>query len=190
MSCTQFHGIKMFILRHAWLNLWDKHMTTGRINQVTFVRERWEAFHTAECKLQRECDPVRMHSIPAIALPTSVRFNRTVSLTTLLTSPLMANMRMADRLGVLSVIQNTNHRVGTVSHTCSLLPSTLPLRYAQRRTRWKKRRIWVSDALVSLYSSSASSLTNTSSVCVQMVPWSYHFKHVTAIWRLNRISTL
>ena len=35
MSCTQFHCIKMFILRHAWLNLWDKHMTTGRINQVT-----------------------------------------------------------------------------------------------------------------------------------------------------------
>ena len=25
---------KLFILRHAWLNLWDKHMTTGRINQV------------------------------------------------------------------------------------------------------------------------------------------------------------
>ncbi len=25
----------MFILRHAWLNLWDKHMTTGRINQLT-----------------------------------------------------------------------------------------------------------------------------------------------------------
>ena len=23
------------MLRHAWLNLWDKHMTTGRINQVT-----------------------------------------------------------------------------------------------------------------------------------------------------------
>ena len=23
------------VLRHAWLNLWDKHMTTGRINQVT-----------------------------------------------------------------------------------------------------------------------------------------------------------
>ena len=35
MSCTQFHSIKLFILRHAWLNLWDKHMTTGRINQVT-----------------------------------------------------------------------------------------------------------------------------------------------------------
>jgi hypothetical protein len=40
MSCTQFHRIKMFILRHAWLNLWNKHMTTGRINQVTFVWER------------------------------------------------------------------------------------------------------------------------------------------------------
>jgi hypothetical protein len=37
MSCTQFHSIKSFILRHAWLNLWDKHMTTGRINQVTLL---------------------------------------------------------------------------------------------------------------------------------------------------------
>ena len=26
-----------FVLRHAWLNLRDKHMTTGRINQVTNV---------------------------------------------------------------------------------------------------------------------------------------------------------
>jgi hypothetical protein len=41
MSCTQFHCIKMFILRHAWLNLWNKHMTTGRINQVTFVWLQW-----------------------------------------------------------------------------------------------------------------------------------------------------
>jgi hypothetical protein len=38
MSHLQFHRIKLFILRHAWLNLWDKHMTTGRINQVTIVR--------------------------------------------------------------------------------------------------------------------------------------------------------
>ena len=35
MSHSQFHRINWFILRHAWLNLWDKHMTTGRINQVT-----------------------------------------------------------------------------------------------------------------------------------------------------------
>ena len=34
MSLSQFHSIELFILRHAWLNLWDKHMTTGRINQV------------------------------------------------------------------------------------------------------------------------------------------------------------
>ena len=27
----------LLILRHAWLNLWDKHMTTGRINQVAFL---------------------------------------------------------------------------------------------------------------------------------------------------------
>ena len=35
MSHPQFHSTNLFILRHAWLNLWDKHMTTGRINQVT-----------------------------------------------------------------------------------------------------------------------------------------------------------
>ena len=28
---------RLLILRHAWLNLWDKHMTTGRINQVTTI---------------------------------------------------------------------------------------------------------------------------------------------------------
>ena len=37
MSHSRFHSIKLFILRHAWLNLWDKHMTTGRINQVTLL---------------------------------------------------------------------------------------------------------------------------------------------------------
>jgi hypothetical protein len=36
MSHSQFHCIDLFILRHAWLNLWDKHMTTGRINQVSY----------------------------------------------------------------------------------------------------------------------------------------------------------
>lgn len=35
MSRSQFYSIKLFILRHAWLNLSDKHMTTGRINQIT-----------------------------------------------------------------------------------------------------------------------------------------------------------
>ena len=34
MSHSQFHSIELFILRHAWLNLWDERMTTGRINQV------------------------------------------------------------------------------------------------------------------------------------------------------------
>ena len=35
----------MLILRLAWLNLWDKHMTTGRINQVSIVssRHKWHA---------------------------------------------------------------------------------------------------------------------------------------------------
>ena len=37
----------MLILRHAWLNLWDKHMTTGRINQVTTVTSE-STVHTSE----------------------------------------------------------------------------------------------------------------------------------------------
>jgi len=37
MSHPQFHCLKLFILRLAWLNLWDKHMTTGRINQVIIL---------------------------------------------------------------------------------------------------------------------------------------------------------
>ena len=36
MSHSQFHSTSV-ILRHAWLNLWDKHMTTGRINQFNFL---------------------------------------------------------------------------------------------------------------------------------------------------------
>jgi hypothetical protein len=34
MSHSQFHYISQFILTLAWLSLWDKHITTGRINQV------------------------------------------------------------------------------------------------------------------------------------------------------------
>ena len=36
---------KQLILRHAWLNLWDKHMTTGRINQV--ARDKALSAHRA-----------------------------------------------------------------------------------------------------------------------------------------------
>ena len=43
MSHSQFHRTNLFILRHAWLNLWDKHMTTGRINQVTTFRSAFAA---------------------------------------------------------------------------------------------------------------------------------------------------
>lgn len=34
MSRTQFHSSILLKLRHAWLNLWNEHMTTGRINQI------------------------------------------------------------------------------------------------------------------------------------------------------------
>lgn len=37
MSHSQFHSTESFILRHAWLNLLDERMTTGRINQVATI---------------------------------------------------------------------------------------------------------------------------------------------------------
>ncbi len=42
MSHLQSYCAYEFILRHAWLNLLDKHMTTGRINQVAFSPESME----------------------------------------------------------------------------------------------------------------------------------------------------
>ena len=48
MSHSQFHSTNLFILRHAWLNLWDKHMTTGRINQVTTIRNAPEGISKAK----------------------------------------------------------------------------------------------------------------------------------------------
>ena len=52
MSHSQFHSTKLFILRHAWLNLWDKRMTTGRINQVNiFAHKRW--MHCSNQQLER-----------------------------------------------------------------------------------------------------------------------------------------
>jgi hypothetical protein len=43
MSRSQFQS-KIFILRHAWLNLWDERMTTGRINQVAIVPESQKTY--------------------------------------------------------------------------------------------------------------------------------------------------
>ena len=54
MSHSQFHSIKVFTLRHAWLNLWDKHMTTGRINQITIV-QTWKRKHPND-KLMPQTD--------------------------------------------------------------------------------------------------------------------------------------
>ncbi len=47
MSHSQFHSTDLFILRHAWLNLWDKHMTTGRINQVSYRVPALRPSHSA-----------------------------------------------------------------------------------------------------------------------------------------------
>ena len=48
MSRSQFQS-KIFILRHAWLNLWDERMTTGRINQVaTFFSHQQSRYLLAQ----------------------------------------------------------------------------------------------------------------------------------------------
>lgn len=45
MSHSQFHSIDLFILRHAWLNLWDKRMllaeSTRLLSLVTPTFSRW-----------------------------------------------------------------------------------------------------------------------------------------------------
>ena len=43
MSHSQFHSIDLFILRHAWLNLWDKRMLLAestRLLSMTFFSEQ------------------------------------------------------------------------------------------------------------------------------------------------------
>ena len=40
MSHSQFQT-SIFTLTHAWLNLWDERMTTGRINQIR-IQTDWE----------------------------------------------------------------------------------------------------------------------------------------------------
>ena len=52
MSRSQFQS-KRFILRHAWLNLWDERMTTGRINQVAIFLQLLD---------QLEIKPSSMHT--------------------------------------------------------------------------------------------------------------------------------
>ena len=49
MSHSQIRS-QILILRHAWLNPWDEHITTGRINQVTY-------FYVPVC-CAYECDHV------------------------------------------------------------------------------------------------------------------------------------
>ena len=55
----------MFILRHAWLNLWDKHMTTGRINQVTITLGSYPRTHTHYAFVTRMCICMRA-SFPSL----------------------------------------------------------------------------------------------------------------------------
>ena len=47
MSHSQFHSIDLFILRHAWLNLWDKRMLLAESTRLlSFVHHRCEIIVT------------------------------------------------------------------------------------------------------------------------------------------------
>ena len=56
MSRSQFQS-KRFILRHAWLNLWDERMTTGRINQVAIHNIANSSVHGETASLDPDRDP-------------------------------------------------------------------------------------------------------------------------------------
>ena len=55
MSHSQFHKYKLLILRHAWLSPSDKHMTTGRINQVSILLVFSCCFLAIATKVNQEC---------------------------------------------------------------------------------------------------------------------------------------
>ena len=61
------------ILRHAWLNLWDKHMTTGRINQVShtlttiidfYISDHGKGFPNGVWLIGAPWIPLRIQRIP------------------------------------------------------------------------------------------------------------------------------
>lgn len=64
MSCLRFHFFEA-VLRHAWLNLWVKRMTTGRINQIALknVRKRIFNLHPMHSKIS---SAVRKHFNPKV----------------------------------------------------------------------------------------------------------------------------
>ena len=95
MSHSQFHCIELFILRHAWLNLWDKHMTTGRINQVSHYFHHWYAsinatsishhppsFHKLTA---RECTTIIRFTDPSINAAQNVKNNTSLAMQTIST---------------------------------------------------------------------------------------------------------
>ena len=58
----------LFILTRAWLNLWDKHMTTGRINQVLSSNREKTSTHT-----QRMCTLPQPNPKTPFSFPTSYK---------------------------------------------------------------------------------------------------------------------
>ena len=75
MSHSQFHSTKLLILRHSWLNLCDKHMTTGRINQVT-ITARTPFFLSNEREKHHVPLPFHLLALCALRLPVRVSFHR------------------------------------------------------------------------------------------------------------------
>jgi hypothetical protein len=72
LDCNRFNepfAVSLFLrlkLGHAWLSLWDKHMTTGRINQV----ENHETCTKVQCQFHPDEGAIPI-SVPIEAQSTS-----------------------------------------------------------------------------------------------------------------------
>ena len=49
MSHSQFYYLNLFKLTSAWLNFYNKHMTTGRINRFVLYHKTWKPLQQSPC---------------------------------------------------------------------------------------------------------------------------------------------
>ena len=105
MSRSQFQS-RIFILRHAWLNLWDERMTTGRINQVT-------TFISPSSKMNTGATSNRLVKIFIIEL------NKRVHKCTKATRPpfVVGNRAPFAELSITQPNQNAHNQINGSKHT-------------------------------------------------------------------------
>ena len=137
MSHSQFHSTKLFILRHAWLNLWDKHMTTGRINQVTTFQNIAAAMSTKILDRPPRGPPFFRRefvlSVESISNPLGVWENVILCLTHKVETALFPDLTSSRRIGFFVCHNERNH--GLLRELpCD--PATANIYMSRTRPRW------------------------------------------------------